>query len=202
MKIYLVRHGETDWNKKRKIQGQADIPLNETGEKTARITGKELSQISYDRVYVSPLKRTVRTAELLTGSTKDALCFDDRLLEISYGVREGQNLNLIELLPILKLHKFFKQPEKYVPPKNGETFEMLRSRVVDFFLNEILPLDNTLQNAMIVTHGGFIRETVCWINHIPRTKFWNGCEQKNCAVTTLELINKQFSVIQEGKIYY
>ena len=66
MKIYLIRHGETDWNKLRRLQGQADIPLNEFGRQLARETDPALRDVPFDRIYTSPLKRARETAELVT----------------------------------------------------------------------------------------------------------------------------------------
>ena len=59
MKLYIVRHGETDWNKERRIQGQADIPLNGFGRHLAEETGKGLSDIAFDICISSPLSRAV-----------------------------------------------------------------------------------------------------------------------------------------------
>ena len=61
MKLYIVRHGETEWNKARRIQGQVDIPLNEFGRRLARKTAKGLSDITFDLCYSSPLSRARET---------------------------------------------------------------------------------------------------------------------------------------------
>ena len=65
MKIYFVRHGETDWNKERKIQGQVDIPLNEFGRHLARETAKGLRDVPFDVCFTSPLGRARETAEII-----------------------------------------------------------------------------------------------------------------------------------------
>ena len=57
MKIYIIRHGETDWNKVRRLQGRSDIPLNEEGRRLARITGEALSSVNFRCIYTSPLRR-------------------------------------------------------------------------------------------------------------------------------------------------
>ena len=62
MKIYMIRHGETDWNKKRKLQGQVDIPLNEFGKLLAKETAPALADVPFAVCYTSPLKRAAETA--------------------------------------------------------------------------------------------------------------------------------------------
>ena len=78
MKIYFVRHGETDWNKDRKIQGQVNISLNEFGRHLARETAKGLKEIPFDVCFTSPLDRARETAEIildLAFSWATAACF-------------------------------------------------------------------------------------------------------------------------------
>ena len=67
MKIYMIRHGETDWNKKRKLQGQVDIPLNEFGKLLAKETAPALADVPFAVCYTSPLKRAAETARLVLG---------------------------------------------------------------------------------------------------------------------------------------
>ena len=65
MKLYIVRHGETDWNKARKIQGRSDIPLNEFGRHLARETAKGLADVHFDLCFTSPLSRAKETAQII-----------------------------------------------------------------------------------------------------------------------------------------
>ena len=67
MKIYLIRHGETDWNLEQRLQGATDIPLNENGLELARETAKGLQDVPFDVVYTSPLTRARQTAEIIRG---------------------------------------------------------------------------------------------------------------------------------------
>ena len=72
MKLYIVRHGETDWNKKRRIQGQVDIPLNDFGRSLARKTAKGLSGIPFEVCYTSPLGQGKGDGQTDSGRQKDA----------------------------------------------------------------------------------------------------------------------------------
>ena len=67
MKIYLVRHGETDWNLQERMQGQADNELNDTGKKQARIVADKLQGITFDAAFSSTLRRAITTAEIILG---------------------------------------------------------------------------------------------------------------------------------------
>ena len=80
MKLYLIRHGETDWNKEFKIQGSSDIELNEYGRELAFITREGLRHIPFDIAYTSPLKRAKETAEIILGGRNIPL-YEERQLE-------------------------------------------------------------------------------------------------------------------------
>ncbi|MFT4008137.1 MAG: histidine phosphatase family protein [Lacrimispora sp.] len=201
LKIYLMRHGETEWNRKKKIQGQADIPLNESGESAARGAARGMRGIPFDLVYTSPLERARKTAQIVVAGREIPIVEDDRLMEISYGKGEGQSLYLIQMLPFLRLHRYFANPCVYVPPRGGETYEQLRERCRDFLEKEICPLEGMLDHVLVTAHGALIREMICIINNIPREEFWKGIPQRNCAVTTLCCKQGKFNVMEEGKIY-
>ena len=89
MKLYFIRHGQTDWNIVKRLQGATDIPLNENGEELARRTGEGMKDIPFDLIYTSPLKRAFRTAELVRGNRDIPIISDDRLREICFGDYEG-----------------------------------------------------------------------------------------------------------------
>ena len=92
MKLYLVRHGETDWNKEFKIQGSSDIELNEYGRELAFITREGLRHIPFDIAYTSPLKRAKETAEIILGGRNIPLYEDKRVQEACFGSFEGATL--------------------------------------------------------------------------------------------------------------
>lgn len=91
MKLYLVRHGQTDWNIKKQTQGVADIELNATGLAQAEALRDRIvaENLQFDYVYASPLRRAKKTAEIITGNRPDII-YDDRLVERNYGDLEGK----------------------------------------------------------------------------------------------------------------
>ncbi len=84
MKLYIIRHGETDWNKEKRLQGQSDTQLNEYGIELARITGEALKYVHFDYIFSSPLKRAYKTAELIRMDRPVKIVTDDRLKEICF----------------------------------------------------------------------------------------------------------------------
>ena len=102
MKLYIVRHGQTDWNIKKQSQGVADIELNATGIAQAEELAAEIRRrgLEFDAVYSSPLRRAKKTAEIITTapvshadsspSAGHNIIYDDRLVERSYGDLEGK----------------------------------------------------------------------------------------------------------------
>ena len=66
--IYIIRHGETDWNKEHRIQGHQDIPLNDQGRLDAKVAKKKLKNVKFDVVFSSPLKRAYETAKIITNN--------------------------------------------------------------------------------------------------------------------------------------
>lgn len=93
--ITLVRHGETDWNKKRIIQGRFDIPLNETGMEQAIRTAKNFSKDSFDHIFCTPLIRTKQTALIIAKNIhfSDPVKIVDELIERDFGQADGKNID-------------------------------------------------------------------------------------------------------------
>ena len=144
MNIYIMRHGLTDWNLERKIQGITDIPLNETGIQQASEAFYKLKDIDFDVVYCSPLTRTRQTASLVTGN-RYPIITDDRIIERDFGDMEG-----IDIV-IKDVEKIWAQPIDK-PLRNEETFAHMLQRASSF-INDLPKVDNVL----IVTHGAFFR---------------------------------------------
>ena len=89
MILYMIRHGETDFNRQRRIQGQSDIPLNAWGRELARRTGKGLEDVRFDLVVTSPLIRAKETAQLIVGEKSIPFIEEPRIQEIAFGEYEG-----------------------------------------------------------------------------------------------------------------
>jgi len=87
--IYVIRHGETDWNKNQRFQGQTDVKLNETGREQALALRPVINSLQIESVYSSPLSRAFETAQLATQDLKLSIHQDDRLREVNIGEAEG-----------------------------------------------------------------------------------------------------------------
>lgn len=90
MKIYLVRHGQTDWNYQKKIQGQQDVDINEQGIRQAEKLAEILKNVPFEYAVCSPLTRAHHTAEILLKYHSVPLSYDERLKEIYLGKWEGK----------------------------------------------------------------------------------------------------------------
>ena len=202
MKIYLMRHGETYWNHLGYIQGSSDIELTPYGIELAEKTrdGFAKDGIRFDRIYTSPYKRALKTAEIINEKQHAPLIKDDRIREMSFGVYEGQNIE--ELKKTDENIRFcFSLPSKYVP-KEGETFAEVSARMKDFFEHEIRPLEGICDTILITCHGAFIRTVLTWIKQQPLDSFWSANSQPNCCVNLLTLTDGTFQVEKEGILYY
>lgn len=201
MKIYLVRHGETEWNKEYRLQGQADTRLNDYGRELAQITAEALKDIPFDVIYHSPLNRAEETAVILKQSRTIDIIADERIKEMSFGTAEGCHILSIKNNPEDPMYNFLKHPGDYIPPENGERFEEVAARSAEFMKETILPLEGKYQNVLIVAHGAVNRTILNAIAGIPVSDFWN-IRLKNCAVSIIDLTNGILTIEQEGAIYY
>lgn len=87
--FYYVRHGETNWNKEKRIMGQKDIPLNEKGVEQAKHAAKTLKNINFTLILSSPLIRAYKTAEIISAQVHKPIIIMEGLKECSLGIREG-----------------------------------------------------------------------------------------------------------------
>ena len=91
MKVFITRHGQTEWNSLGRLQGRKDIELNEVGKEQALITGEKIKDEKIDIIITSPLKRARETAEIINKQLNVEIIEDDRLIERDYGELEGIN---------------------------------------------------------------------------------------------------------------
>ncbi len=202
MRLYIVRHGETDWNKEKKLQGQVDIPLNEFGRHLAVETGKGLSDIPFSMCISSPLKRALETAQLILEGRDVPIVVDARIREMAFGVWEGGCISEDGWNLPQEFHKFFKDPEHYKAPEGGEDFYALRSRLSNF-LSELYKKEELKdKNILITTHGAALCGILNIIKRQPVSQYWGKGVHKNCAVTEVEITEGVPVIAAENRVYY
>lgn len=119
--MWLVRHGQTDWNLNGIYQGQSDIPLNETGIQQARDLAVELRQTRFERIYSSDLDRARQTAEIIAAELGVPVVVDARLREINQGVWEGKTIEYVRQT----YQPDFSRNPKYITTPRAEGAESL-----------------------------------------------------------------------------
>ena len=177
MKIYVIRHGQTDVNLENKINALNDDDLNETGIMQAKEVGKKLENIDYDFIISSPLTRTKHTAELLNIKNKD-IKFDNRLLERDAGVFTKQLIENIDEDDWWNLNP--KQDYK-----DAETVKNVLDRIYDFL--EELKKEYKDKIIILVTHGGTSKVINCYFKGIPENGIIRKYGHDNCEIHEFEL---------------
>lgn len=147
MNLYVVRHGQTDWNIQGRIQGSTDVELNSNGINQAKQTAELLKNIDFDVIYSSPLKRTIDTAKLINEYHNINIIKDGRIIERNFGDFEGTQNVLTDISDYL-------DHEKNLRANNVESIKDLFKRIEDFLLDIYNNYKNTNANILIVTHGG------------------------------------------------
>lgn len=151
--LYIVRHGQTDWNISKTIQGQLDIPLNLTGEKEAHDLRVALNSIHFDAFFSSDLIRAKKTAEILNIDRKLAIETTNALRERLFGTYQGK--------PMDKTHeKLYELLEKYkdhphIIESQVESNEHMVSRAITFIREISVAYGG--KTVLLVSHGGLMR---------------------------------------------
>lgn len=202
MKLYLVRHGITDWNAEKRIQGQVDVPLNETGRMLAVKTARGLKNVPFALCCSSPLGRAKETASLILGERNTPILEDSRIIEMAFGVYEGKCCSKERWELPEEFHNFFDHPDRYRAPEGGEDFSQVRKRTGEFLgyiCRNPLPDD---ANVLVVTHGAALAGILSNIRNTSLADYWGGGVHKNCAVTEVLIRDGRPEILSENVVYY
>jgi 2,3-bisphosphoglycerate-dependent phosphoglycerate mutase len=185
--LLVIRHGETVWNREKRLQGHGDSPLTDTGLRQVRALGKRMQAIHFDELIASDLERTQETASIISEYTGHSIQSDYRLRERNYGILEGLPLNKIknqypEIYEILSDNN----PNFVIP--EGESYQHHYQRNVDFFEEYIAKKEGT--TAALVVHGGVLDSLFRYIARLP-------LEQPRCFVA----INTSLNIVTHGTFY-
>ena len=203
MVIYLIRHGETDWNTKRLLQGAIDIPLNQNGIEVAEITAEALKDVPFDVIYTSPLGRAKQTAEILRRDRDIPVIEDKRLIEISFGPYEGlccskENYSI----PDPSFMNFFSDPGNYIPVEGAESIQHLCERTTDLLMEIVNNPDYQDKTILLSGHGAVVKGLLSSITITDLKDFWGAGVHKNCGVSILDVKDGKITLRQENVIYY
>lgn len=146
--IYIIRHGQTDWNIEHRTQGQTDIALNTNGIKQAELITQKISNLKIDSIISSDLKRAYMTAQIINKNFHKAIETDKRLREFCFGTLEGITRDKITQET---WEKFNENPKQF----NAETKEEIFNRIKSFIKDMKSEIKN--KKVLVVTHGGPIR---------------------------------------------
>ena len=146
--IYIIRHGQTDWNIEHRTQGQTDIALNKNGIEQAELITQKIANLKIDNIISSDLKRAYMTAQIINKNFNKNIKTDKRLREFCFGTLEGITRDKItqEIWD-----DFNKNPKQF----NAETKEEIFNRIKSFI--DDIKSNNINKNTLVVTHGGPIR---------------------------------------------
>jgi alpha-ribazole phosphatase len=180
MKLILVRHGETEWNVKGRVQGQADIALNRKGLEQAKKVGFRLKKEPIDVIYCSYMKRTRQTAASITRFHKVPVVYSNLIKERNFGKLEGMDTDEYR-----RIRDESGLPFHLYRPPGGENYTDLEKRVKKFLT--MLKKKHSKQTVVVVSHGGVIRTFITLITKRPLADV-HEIEQHNASVNVIELI--------------
>ena len=167
--IYIVRHGQTDWNVERRYQGRLDVELNDKGFEQAQKIQEKLSDVKFDKVFSSPLKRALKTAQIITSNE---IITDERIIERCNGELEGKLKSEIEV------EIDFNDPNE--TRMGVENINDFRKRIKEFF--EEISKKYKGKNILVVTHAGVSIYARCFFEGEPVDGNYNNLKLKNCEV--------------------
>ena len=195
MRIYITRHGETEWNIAGKMQGWQNSNLTEKGIANANKLSESLKNIEFDCIYSSPLGRALDTAKYIRGSKNTEIVVKDDLKEMGFGCWEGADNSEVEKLYPVQKYNFWHKPHLY-KPVDGESYEELLSRVGALFAE--VSGDTSAQNVLIVTHAAVKKAIYSVLKDIPLEDFWGPPYMHDTCLTVLEITNGEIRWILEA----
>ncbi len=191
VKFFLIRHGQTLWNKEGRYQGDHDIGLTREGIRQAESAAKYLSRVNLSNIYSSPLKRAADTANIIGESKGLKVIVRENLKEIYFGKWEGLKFSDINIEFHDDYQQWLKDPYNSRPTE-GESFKQVQERAIaeiDNIINE----NEDKSSVAVITHGGIIFSLLANWLQIPLSR-WRSIIQKQGAINIV-VIDKGFPYI-------
>lgn len=192
MIIFLLRHGETSWNRDQRLQGLRDVPLNRAGIQQSRRLAEWYRNTSVRRIVSSPLLRARRTAQILAECNGRTPLMDDRLREIDHGPWTGLRLNAIESRFPAEFATWSFLPEK-LRLHNGECLAAVYRRCTRALVDLIK--DNPDEDVLVVSHGVINALLLCAAMGASLSRI-RECSLDNAAMSALKVQQRKIIAVE------
>jgi len=184
MELHLIRHGQTNWNVQRRIQGQSESILTDLGIHQAQVLGERLGHLDFDQVFCSTSLRTRQTAEHIFKHRDFNIEYLDSLREIGMGPWEGRLHDAVARdEPELYKH-FFHEPHLFNVP-GAETFAQIQQRIVTAVKTIVATFHQ--RQVMMVSHGTILKSFLCYIQQRPLSEMRDLPQLHNCSHSIVEV---------------
>ena len=197
MKIWVTRHGQTNLNLKKLMQGRTDEPLNDTGIAQAQSMREKLMEhnpgLQFDAVYSSPLIRAVKTASIIGAVSEEKIIKDERIIEADFGRYEMRKYYLVGL----RMSLYWALPELFPAPPTVESVDSMIRRS-HAFLKEIEQKD--YDNVLVTCHGGILRVLSGYLSDNPRGYVWRP-RPHNCEIRVFEVTGGKHTFLQTYSLH-
>lgn len=190
-RIYLVRHGQTEWNRQERFRGRIDIPLNDLGRAQAQAIADYLSGKGVAAVYASPLSRAVETARPIAEDNKLAPAVLPGLIDISYGEWQGRTPSEVrEEFPEL-LELWYAEPHQVDIP-GGQNLETVQKQAMGAISETLSRHDD--EAAVLVTHQIVIKVLACTLLGLDAGHIWR-IQQDNACIDIFDWEKGQYTAV-------
>ncbi|MCB9017577.1 MAG: histidine phosphatase family protein [Paludibacteraceae bacterium] len=185
-RLYITRHGQTFWNKERRMQGQSNSDLTPLGEKQAVALGKRMKDIELDGIYSSSAPRALQTALLIRGNRPLDIIQEDDLREMYLGSWQGRLTSEVEMEDPEMTDNFWHHPEKYIRD-DAESYLQLKERAGKKI--EEIAAGNKNKSILVVTHGVVMKALRSYFQNQPISEIAN--YPKSPMSTSLSIVEKR-----------
>ena len=181
-RIYLVRHGTTEWNREEIFRGRVDCPLDETGRAEARALAVYFGELPIERIFTSPLARAAETAAAIAAGRGVDVVSDPAFIDLDFGEWQGHPLQEVrEKYP--DLYRAWRERPQEVTFPGGESLDRARERAWERLLQ--IARENPDRTAVIVSHRVITKILICAALGLDHSHFWQ-IKQDTTAVNCLE----------------
>lgn len=169
LKLYIVRHGETEFNVEKRMQGRIDSPLTKSGRDHAITLGIKLKDIRFSKIYSSPSPRAYGTAELIRTESNTPIEIESDFREMNLADWEGKTKEELVAQDPIVFDVFWNSPQLFKPVE-GESFYQVQDRAITV-INKLIS-ESDKGNILIVTHSVVIKTIVAYFKKYTMEKLW------------------------------